>query len=92
MKCQDLFSLKNIKKKTKKKTIVCHLLQSLLGALRVNAFLISPQKHVGTVNVMVSCKKKKLIRLPSNVELWLRFHITAMRLLFAWYGQFNQDS
>ena len=31
MKCQDLFSLKN----KKKKNLECHLLQILLGALRV---------------------------------------------------------
>ena len=33
MKCQDLFSLKN------KKKFECHLLQILLGALRVKPFL-----------------------------------------------------
>ena len=36
MKCQDLFSLKN---KKKKKKFECRLLQILLGALRVNIFI-----------------------------------------------------
>ena len=36
MKCQDLFSLKNQKKRN---ITECHLPQSLLGALRVNSIL-----------------------------------------------------
>ena len=49
MKCQDLFSLKNEKKKKK---FVCRLLQILLGALRVK---------VGSLYIVHSVTKDVLL-------------------------------
>ena len=74
MKCQDLFSLKNINK-----NLECHLLQILLGALRV-MFSVQQQIHFNgnvLMNKCFRCNKGSLYLSGhcSYVELWMQFDL-----------------
>ena len=74
MKCQDLFSLKNINK-----NLECHLLQILLGALRVK-FSVQQQIHFNgniLMNKCFRCNKGALYLSGhcSYVELWMQFDL-----------------
>ena len=82
MKCQDLFSLK---KKIKKK-IECHLLQILLGALRVKLHLVTTKENEESGLILVYTQALDFVpeylgyvgiyHTPSNHKSLLLRHLT----------------